>query len=327
MIKKQEDVINHSEIVRQFKKILEVVEWWRTSSGAMSTFRGREVKAISQDVFDALDSLAAIGGLPNDAFHPGARAIGLAVTEFAKAWINYVDRAQSGDDVHPGGDSAVWNTFEQINVAATAQLFRKPEPVVQLIQQDKVEAWQVAKIYGWVDDRGNPDPTKVQEELDKPGTHYDPKTWVHPSQKAAEVELADQWLQRTLVNVPVSMEKIESEAAKVAAPESLDTLIQQRVSIEQICKMKDIDQEAVERRAGELGIVLADARHIYPASPQVAIEEAMLSDETNKAEFEADQKAKAAERKRLIGDRIRELRQTGKQVNEINSIIASEFPS
>lgn len=321
-------LLNFSELSRRVRAVAEVVQWWRTSSGSLAPYRGREVKAISQEVFEALDKLARIGAMQNDAFHEAARALALAITDFAKAWVLYTDRVQAGDDVTPGGDSSVWNTFDLVVQACDKPSFRHPEPIQQLIHQDKVEAWQVAKIYGWLDDRGNPDPRMVQEELDKPGTHYDPKTWKHPAQKLLEAEVAAKWSTRTPAVVPESLEEIEEAAAQSQiAPESLDTLISQKVSIDQICAMKQVDRETVERRASELGVVLADARHIYPASPQVAIEETMMREENNKAEFEAMQKEQARARKEAIAARIKELQSSGKSKEEVQQAIAAEFPA
>lgn len=330
MANQDNQLINRTKLKELIVAVDEIFAWWNNSSGATQHFRGRDVKMINQKLFDGLNHLAMVGSQPNDAFHADARSLGLAITAFAKIWVDYCERAKSGDDVNPSGEPQLWSALDAVRKAMQPLQLRSPEPVRQLIEREKVEAWQVAKIYGWKDATGQPDVRKVQEELEKPGTHYDAKTWVHPDQVRFDAEVAEKWATRIPATAITSMDDIEEQAAAASrqdAPESMDLLIQQRVPISQICLMKGVDVETVERRAGELGVVLADARNLYPATQGVAIMNKLEQDEKDLLQYEADQKKQAAERKQLIAARMTELKSAGKSKEEITATIEQEFPA
>ncbi len=320
-------LINHADLVSQFEDTEEVLGYWRTSNESYRQYRGKPTLYISGAAFDALERLAKFGGVPSEAFHKGAQRLALAVTALAKAWILYTDQAKAQADVSPSGSPELWSLYEQVRAACKPIAYRKPEPIEQLIKRDRVEAWQVAKMYGWKDEGGNDDVTRVQEELEKPGTHYDAATWKHPDQLRTDLELAGLWAKRVPAEMPAELDDVlNGKVPPTVAPESLELLIQQRVPLEQIARMKQISVEDVERAAANVGVVLQDARHLYPASPVVAMQETLAADDARHAEFERDQQSKAAERKTAISTRVAELKKAGKSGDEINAVVKAEFP-
>ena len=237
------------------------------------------------------------------------------------------DLARADADVNPAGDSQLWSTYETIRSATKKLQFKLPEPIDQLLNREKVPAPQVALIYGFLHSDGTPDVNMVQAELEKPGTHFDPKTWIHPSQKSHDAEIARAWAKRSPANLPISYATAEASTPEVA-PEPLDMLIQQRVPVEQIATMKQIPVEEVEARARELGVILQDARNVYyPASKASAIVDQLAEDEAHKAAYDADQKAKAESRKVAVSKRVQELKAAGKSGAELKAAIDAEFPA
>lgn len=319
-------LINHTEIVRAVNKVEEAIGWWRTDSEAKIMRRGRPVKVISQQLFDEFDKLTSAAAEPNDGFHEAAFPIMLALTDWAGKWIKFTDESKAGADVSPSGSPELWSAWDAVLNVRELVKFRKPEPIEQLVKRDGVPSWQVAKIYGWKDSQGSDDVTRVQEELEKPGTHYLPEKWIHPAKSAYDAEIKVRWDKRTPVAAPVALPDGRSiEAAKIA-PEPLDTLIQQKISIEQIAMMKGISVQDVERRAQELNVVLQDARNVHHATPAVAIAAQLQAESDRNDSYESDQKAKSESRKAAISQRMKELRTAGKSNDEIKIAIAREFP-
>jgi hypothetical protein len=323
-------LIKHSVLADLFAEVDSIVEAWRESESPdlVKLYRGKPAKCISAEVFDALENLSQPGGELSEKFHAEARQIGLAITNFANEWVRFTDLARADADVNPAGDSQLWSTYETIRSATKKLSFKLPEPIDQLLNREKVPAPQVALIYGFLHADGTPDVNMVQAELEKPGTHFDPKTWVHPSQKSHDAEIARAWAKRSPANLPLSSYAAAEASAPEVAPEPLDMLIQQRVPVEQIATMKQIPVEEVEARARELGVILQDARNVYyPASKASAIVDQLAEDEAHKAAYDADQKAKAESRKVAVSKRVQELKAAGKSGAELKAAIDAEFPA
>lgn len=326
-------MLNNTELVNLFNRVEKIVADWNVSAEPMIQWRTGLRKCLSEDVFNALESLASLAGLPNDEVHAGAQRLMLHVDKFAAAWLEFTDLSRAGADIDPAGSSTLWAAYTEIRRNLKPVEYRLPEPIEQLVRREMVPTWQVAKIYGWENVNW------VQEELDKPGTHYDPKTWVHPSKAAEDKELADKWAERR----PMDMPTVDlgggsaSPAAPAVAPESLETLIQQRVSVQQIAAMKQIPVSEVEQAAAMMGVVLAGSRFVRPQVPAEIVREQLADSKQREEEFEREQQAKmaseakeaareAGKARAAAAKRVKELRKAGKSEDEMRAVLLAEFP-
>lgn len=312
-------MLNNTELTKAFRQVDESVSEWSASPDPRIRWKGDLRKCLSEDVFDALESLASLAGLQNEEVHAGARRLMLYVDAFAAQWVKFTDLSQAGADVDPAGSAELWAAFNAIRDNLQPPEFKKPEPIEQLAQRENVPAWQIAKIYGWGEDV-----RKVQEELEKPGTHYDPKTWIHPSQVALDREIDQKWARRTPLDVPQTRVEPEAQQPAPIAPESLETLIQQRVPVEQIARMKGISISVVEQQAAMMGVVLQGARFVRPATEAGIHQEKMADEKNREVNFEREQNVKMRD---SAAKKVRDLRKAGKSPAEIQELLRSEFPS
>lgn len=322
-------MLNETKLVGLFNEVDKVVQVWNASSEPTIHWKGAMRKCLSQDVFGALEELASVGGIPNDQIHPGAIRLAMRVDDFAQAWLTWTDQSQAGADVSPAGSPELWGCYEAIRAALVAPVFAKPEPIEQLARREMVPAWQIAKIYGWEN------LAWVQEELENPGTHYNPETWVHPGKIVMDKDIKAKWATRKPLNMPSLDVTDRPEASSKVAPESLETLIQQRVPVEQIAKMKQISVSEVEQAAAMMGVVLSGARFVRPTTPAGIVQEQLADAKQREENFEREQREKIAKEidkesekaKAAAIKRLKELRKAGKTPVELQEALRVEFPS
>jgi hypothetical protein len=323
-------MITYGQIRAIFDRTQKVVEVWNVASEPNVKWHGSLRKCLSQDVYNALEELTGVAGRPNAEFNESARSLVMFIDKLAIEWIAFTDQSRAGAMVDPAGSPALWSAYSAVRDNLELPKFKLPEPIEQLIRRENVPAWQVAKVYGWGEDVA-----KVQEELENPGTHYDPKTWVHPETVRLLREIDDNWAKRVPVDLPVvDLPSSEPAAAKIA-PESLETLIQQRVPVGQIAKMKGIAIEDVEQAASNMGIALAGARFVRPGVAPAIIQEQLANDAEREKAYEREQNSKVAPTeskeekiaKAKAVKRFKELRTSGLSPVEIQEKMRSEYPS
>lgn len=131
--------------------------------------------------------------------------------------------------------------------------YQPPLPISTLRMQG-VGDDQIARIYGFFDDSGEPDFVRVLEEESKPGTHYDAKTWVHPA-KRKRMELAKAAVAGRVLRHREYLR--ESDFSKSVAP-SLDELVRLGAPAVQIAKLHGIDEEDAEALLKNAGKLVTD---------------------------------------------------------------------
>jgi hypothetical protein len=307
-------LVNLRDIGSAFNAAEKVLDAWRRDSGPNVKYHGQMRKCLSEDAFEACEALAQLGTLENDGFHDGARLPAIAVTKFAAKWLEFTDKTKASADVDPAGGPELWAAYEDLRASLVPKEWPKPEPIRQLIERDKVPAWQVAKIYGFASQ------SMVEEELAKPGTHYDPKTWTGAGEKNFLAELDAKWKSRKPVSLPlmdpVSSGESDPPPAAKAAPESIETLLAQRVPYEQIAKMKGVSLDTVKSVAA--GIESGDEPEIIKnVDPQLGLLESGKATDEHREKFEASERAKKAAR-------FAELKKTGMSVDDIRATMAKE---
>lgn len=231
--------------IRRAQSIVEAWEAMPNESSPVVNWRGGARKAISEAVANAWADLVDYCDSPD--FADDAKQTVLAVDKFEDAlaaWSHAVDVDPSNTD--PGGSQPLWNTWEAIRQVIPYRIVH-PDPIKSLIEVQGVSDRQIAKQYGFDDVR------MVREEYEKPGTHYDPKTWTPSHYRKQMAKIADEWQRRSSRRRHANPNRPRE---KEIAPESLDQLIEQRVSSKQIAKMKGITIEEVKERADYLGLPL-----------------------------------------------------------------------
>jgi hypothetical protein len=259
---KRTSEITRDQILVAIEKLEAAVQAWEASAddGLLVHYRGRMVKQLSQSIEQAAMELFELCDTP--AVSRDAWPLVLAIDVFDEELEKFADRySVAPDATEPNGPSSLWAAYGNLIKAKTPPRVHKIEPIAQLLAEN-VDRRIIAKIYGWRRSDGTPDLDKLQEEISNPGTHYDPKTFVHPIDKRFWEEVEQKWLAR--VAAFEASEK-DSRRAKPAteAPESLDDLIIQGVNAKQISKMKHVPVDEVQARAAELGIALDGSTIAY----------------------------------------------------------------
>ena len=271
-------------VLREIGLVHSVVEQWRLSDTPNVLWQGQTRKAISTELQQAFDRLIAFA--KQDEFVESARDLVLGIDDFEsalEAWLEKAARDPASSS--PSGSAEMWSAWEHlVQLQEPSTPFKPPEPIEQLIHRDKVPLSQIAKIYGFVTPQGQPDLAKLQEEIAKPGTHFDPTTWVHPSRQKMLQQIDSRWQQRQKSSSPRG--KTQALTSQVAI-ESTETLLRQGVDFRQIARMKRISIADVEQEATRLGIRAQRQRVPYPASPTVAHLERMQEQSLAAAEYQS----------------------------------------
>lgn len=209
----------------------------------MEFWVGGPVKAVSDDVMDALDILCdytAAKYADDD-----AKEIILALDDLGAEWAAFLDaREIARESVRPSGTPELWARYRDVKRAFALPTKRLPEPIRDLMELNPPAGdVQICRMYGFLHDDGSPDFIKLREEKDKPGTHYDAKTWVHPADRRRMAELNERWAKRTPLEQSFSQAS-EPKPQRIA-PESIEELLAQGVGSEQIAGMKGMLREEV----------------------------------------------------------------------------------
>lgn len=184
---------------------------------------------IYWDAVDEMLDVFAAGDIPAD-----CRDLADKVERFARECEAF-DSRQNVDNLYP--DSEFWAAREAIEAAFKASGKKELPPLESMEELRKADVpdWQIAKIYGLVDDSGNPLPHLVEKELKTPGSVIGKGTgWVDPRLRDQKrEEAADD------AGEDEAMEAKGRRAAKEAAPcpESPLDLWEQGVPVQQAAKM------------------------------------------------------------------------------------------
>jgi len=246
MAKAAESTKTLEDLSAEIRRTQSVIEAWESMPDEASpvvNWRGGARKAISEAVANAWADLIDYCDTPD--FADDAKQTVLAIDKFEDAlaaWSTAVDVDPSSAD--PGGSQPLWTTWEAARQTKPTRIVQ-PEPIKSLIEVQGVSDRQIAKQYGFDDIR------MVREEYEKPGTHYNPKTWQPGWHRKQLASVLTEWESRSSRRRHANPNAPKPERI---APESLDQLIEQRVPSKQIAKMKGISVDEVKERADYLGL-------------------------------------------------------------------------
>lgn len=253
--------IRRTQIVEAVKALHSAIEAWEQlplSNAPTMAWGGQVRKVVSQDIQDAAANLFEF--VSTAAVERDAWPLVLAIDSFAdrfEDWAQNCNRAPDKSD--PGGSPEVWGAWQVVLQELSLRHWKHPEPIGALLNLRPPPTHEkIARMYGWVEN-GIVQVHKVQEELTEPGKHYDPNTWIHPSEKKFMAGLEVEWGERCekLAARPRDADDRGSVLkSKAEAPESIEQLIRAGVNSDQICKMKRVSKEEVRALAAELGVPL-----------------------------------------------------------------------
>lgn len=196
----------------------------------------REIRFITEPLeqaFDELVEVAAHGDVP-----ASRRDLVRRIEEFGEQWESYKSEVGGSGDGAPLPGNTFWRAFDAVCATgkrAVAPAAKPLEPIQQLLE-DKVSRNQICLMYGFMLPDKSPDKQTLTEEIAEPGKHTGPGTgWMPPHQRR-QVEAEEKALKTAQRLQQQRAGKLES-ASKPAA-ESLQSMLDQDLSLRQIAKMR-----------------------------------------------------------------------------------------
>lgn len=312
-------MLTRQEFAVRLHQVNEKVLAWEASDAPIVQWQGGPRKAISDALIKAFHEIFEMAG--TNEVEQSAKPIILAVDQFEDALATWAEDCDiSPEDTDPRGTQSLWIAWGEIFEVLKTRQARKPEDIRTLVAE-KVSDRQIAMIYGWKDESGEFDLQKVREEKANPGTHYNPETWVHPSEVRMAEEVEAKWKDRQ----HRIDEKVAAKYVRKECPETIDELIVQRVPSKQIAMMKDVDIEVVRKRAAELGIPL-DGQFVRRVSQIDQLADVRNVEIQRDAEVQSEMQSDQMEQSGTLVDKILELYVAEKTPGEIAEILKVDHP-
>ena len=279
----------------------EVKSWEASRDESLKVgYQGRDTKMLSSDVESAAIALFELCDRTD--IDPEAWSLVRAIDALDDRFSEFGEAARtSGARVNPGGTVELWGAYSEVLRARTPRRWSRPTPLKQMVAQ-RINPDQIAKEYHWLAEHGRDRALEmIQEELEQPGTHYQAELWVHPKELQYKAELQAWWDERTQ-RIEGAARELKAKHARNAkpkqeAPESLDFLIQSKVHVDQILKMKpSVTHAEVQERAVELGIALDDETVGHVSYRQAQAAKELREARSRQAQLEVELKQKLNER-------------------------------
>jgi len=280
------------EIASEVNRVEALCKAWEDDDQTpLVEYEGRNVRAVSQQLDRAWSEL--YDGVCGPEVEPEAYELVMALD----AWIDCVDRFRDDTRANPGGTDAMWKAWTEVLA------FAKRKPVAQMLEGicylsrvQKCSPSQIAKIYEWKDEFGQPDTRRVLAVIES--GNEEPVVsphWQRQRERIAEKWEARESRVRQTVAEPIKVDK----AAPKIAPESIETLLEQNVSSRQIARMKNIDQQTVLDYARELGLPV-DGQQPPPAmTPEQHLSRVRETENQRLAEAKAYTNAQAEKQRQI----------------------------
>jgi hypothetical protein len=176
----------------------EVTAWENDQSKELEVdYQGGQTKGFSASLEQAVEQFldaTADAGLEVDI---DAKPIVIQIDGLAEAYTKFKQAlAQQRTGFSPGGSNEFWSSFNRVKEATSIKIENRPPMPIKSLLNQGVSYEQIASIYGWTEN-GIPNVHMVAEEVEKPGTHYDPDTWVNPAIRSRIAMIEQDWRHRT----------------------------------------------------------------------------------------------------------------------------------
>jgi hypothetical protein len=248
------------------RSLINAYDEWHQADGPHAGWRGMTVKAISQKLHVAIQNACDATADTGYSVEGAARKYVLIFDDLAAAFTRWIQEASLNQDTAPPrGNSEIHTAIERLKAAMKTNSLPKPDPIEQLINLQRVSPQQVAMIYGWKLEDGSGDTQKVFEELNKPGTHFNPETWVHPALKAEQAETDLHWANREFPRGKLFGGTDTPEEEAVKNEERLDGLMQSGqvdemfkagASVAQMLRYLRVEEDMLTMLADDRGYVV-----------------------------------------------------------------------
>jgi hypothetical protein len=234
------DVLNASR-----KLVNAYDEWHQSDSSSLNVgWRGQTVKAISKSLHDTIAHVVDLTADEGKEIDPKSRKLLLIIDDLAKSFRQWLmDASLELDTAPPRGNAEMHNALLRLRDALTSQKWKQPPPIKQLYELERVSPNQIAKIYGWGEDV-----EKVFQELEKPGTHYNPETWVPPHVALEQREIDEAWENREPRGRQYDTEQTQ-EAPAIPDDKKLETALANGVFLEYLRSAATIQQMSIYFKA------------------------------------------------------------------------------
>lgn len=317
--------LSRSDIAQLVREAVNVIVDWEgtNDSAGYVRWRGGQRKAISDPVATAWGNLlTAIAD--NDAIADDAKSLVIEIDRFdgqLADWENGISHVP--EDTDPAGSPSLWSAWAEVQREAFKPINRKlPTPIRELVDVQKVPDRQIAIQYGWFRSDGTPDLAKVREEVEQPGKHFNPETWVHPSERRRAAAIAEVWAKRVS-----RWSSSQVGGSKKEAKETLDELIFQEVPSKQIAMMKGIGVDEVKARAAYLGVPLDGVVPNVPVSPADRLAVQREEDEKRRAAAKRQMEPIPYPDQKRLPEKIAAMAVDGMTPAEIVDSLRPHFPS
>lgn len=159
-----------SDLASIVQEFVNLVDAWDNSEGPYVPFRGGQVKSITKALETGICRLAET--VQSAEFQESAYPLVFAIDKFVEATFDWANRRRDApQDTDPQGGTAVWTPYQQMKLAMKPKVFSKLEPLAAVLKLPNMTYAHAAKMYGFIDDNGNPEEWKIEQEVREPGSH------------------------------------------------------------------------------------------------------------------------------------------------------------
>lgn len=250
---------NKSQVLRVWEDfILKVDAWGTDKQPVMVAWKGgvdRSMETLEPAIAELMAELQ-----DGQVFERDAWETVLAIDDFLAEVVAWAQSVKDDwQNTNPAGHKELWDAFHQVSKAATENLPDKIETVAQLLSLPNMPAQQVARMYGWFDELGNPDVNKVEDEKLNPGRHT--ANWVNPTKLARDKRVEEAWAKRCETfggwDTGIFMPDAEAPSQRKEEPakEPLEELLSYPgMTFDQAAKMKHMTMDEVREAAKEIAL-------------------------------------------------------------------------
>lgn len=182
-------LVNRSEEIRR--------QWLSAPSESCKVwqYQGKEFKVLPEVLVESWDELFKAAKTTD--VEIDARELVLAIDDFQRPVADYIkqwmtDRAADVTTVSPSGSDAMWQAWDKVLLAAKPIKKQIPAPPRILLLQG-VSEQQVAKMYGWYNQYGDPDLAYLHEMMENWEENFDPDEWIPPTWKRRAKDMDVLW--------------------------------------------------------------------------------------------------------------------------------------
>lgn len=233
-----------------FDRAESAIRKWEQTDGPDVSYQGVLVKAIAPamdlEFRRLIDASADEGREVEDSL---AKQAIMALDSFALEYARWV-RAVGNQADSPRGNGRLWSAWSRVRAAFEPIHNEKPRSLKYLVEAAGAPRSQICRMYGWVDEHGEPQMEKIDEEMAKPGTHYDEKKWKSPAYVARLAQIdrdfADRQGSRKMLWP--DMNDPDGEAAKksTVAPPTVEEMLAAGAPASQIARVHGMAIEKAE---------------------------------------------------------------------------------